>query len=139
MTGPNVVRAVEKGVTDTAYYTNSGMNPYEAGHERLVDLDKGEFIGCNALRKIAAEGPRRKTVGLLVEGDLPHFEWYWPIDGDDGQGQCGEVRWAVYSFALRQHIAIAVADAKLKKGDRVIVRHSAGNARATVTSVPFVE
>src|SRR5579862_2928903 len=61
VTGPNVFRAVEKGVTDTAYFSNSGMNPYEAGHGRLVDLDKGEFIGRDALRRVAADGPKRKT------------------------------------------------------------------------------
>ena len=136
VTGPNVFRAVEKGVTDTAYYSNSGMNPYEAGHGRLVNLEKGEFIGCEALRKIVAEGPKRKTIGLLIEGDLPLLEWYWPITAT--RGRIGEVRWAVHSFELKCNIAIAIADSTLELGERVEIHHRTGVSLATVTAVPFV-
>jgi glycine cleavage system aminomethyltransferase T/ketosteroid isomerase-like protein len=136
VTGPNVIRAVEKGITDTAYYSNSGMNPYEAGHGRLVDLEKGEFIGRTALRKVAAEGPKRKTVGLLIEGALPLLEWYWPLT--DARGGGGEVRWAVHSFELGKNIAIAVADAALQPGETVQIRHQAGGSQGTVSSLPFV-
>jgi len=136
VTGPNVFRAVEKGVTDTAYYSNSGMNPYEAGHGRLVDLDKGEFIGRDALRRIAAKGPRRKTVGLLIEGELPILEWYWPLR--DARGNPGVVRWAVHSFALDRNIGIALVDAAVGTGESVEISHQAGTCRATVTTVPFI-
>ncbi len=136
VTGPNVFRAVEKGITDTAYYSNSGMNPYEAGHARLVDLGKGEFVGRDALLKVAAEGAKRKTVGLLIEGELPNLEWYWPLT--DKNGNPGEVRWAVHSFELDRNIGIAIADASLELGDVVQISHQAGTTKATVTKVPFV-
>jgi len=123
-------------VTDTAYYSNSDMNPFEAGHGRLVDLDKGEFIGREALAKIKAEGPKRKTIGLLIDGDLPHFEWYWPMR--DGEGREGEVRWAAYSFALKRYIGIAVADVGFEIDDEVAIHHPAGVSKATVTTIPFV-
>jgi aminomethyltransferase len=134
--GPIVDRAVEKGVTDTAYHSNSGMNPYEAGHGRLVDLDKGEFVGRAALARIAAEGPKRKTVGLFIEGELPRLEWYWPLE--DEHGRPGEVRWAVHSWALDRSIGIALVDASLEVGDSVRVHHPLGSPRATVTTLPFV-
>jgi glycine cleavage system aminomethyltransferase T/ketosteroid isomerase-like protein len=136
VTGPNVFRAVEKGVTDTAYYSNSGMNPYEAGHARLVDLEKGEFVGREALRKVAAEGAERKTVGLFIEGDLPTLEWYWPLT--DQNGNPGEVRWAVHSFELDRNIGIAIGDGSLEPGDKVQISHQAGITMGTVTKVPFV-
>jgi aminomethyltransferase len=136
VTGPNVFRAVEKGVTDTAYHTNSGMNPYEAGHGRLVNLDKGDFIGREALSKVEKEGAKRKTVGLLIDGDMPHLEWYWQLT--DPRGNPGEVRWAVHSFELKQNIGIAVADANLQLGEKVQIHHPAGISQATVTTVPFV-
>jgi len=136
VTGPNISRAVEKGVTDTAYYSNSDMNPFEAGHGRLVDLDKGEFIGREALAKIKAGGPKRKTIGLLIDGDLPHFEWYWPMR--DGEGREGEVRWAAYSFALKRYIGIAVADIGFEVDDTVEIHHPVGVSKARVTTVPFV-
>ncbi len=136
VTGPVVERAVEKGVTDTAYYSGSGMNPYEAGHGRLVDLDKGDFIGREALRRIACEGARRKTVGLFIEGELPRLEWYWPLRDQDGRP--GEVRWAAHSFALDRSIGIALVDARVALGDRVQIRHPLGSPMATVTELPFV-
>jgi aminomethyltransferase len=134
--GPVVDRAVEKGVTDTAYHSNSGMNPYEAGHGRLVDLDKGDFVGRDALARIAAEDPKRKTVGLFIEGDLPRLEWYWPLE--DERGRRGEVRWAVHSWALDRSIGIAVVDASIAVGDSVSIHHLLGNPRAIVTDLPFV-
>jgi len=134
--GPNISRAVERGVTDTAYRTNSGMNPFEAGHGRLVDFDKGDFIGHAALARVAAEGPRRKTVGLFIEGELPRLEWYWPLE--DARGNGGEVRWAAHSFALDRSLGIALVDAAVEIGEQVRVRNPLGSPRATVTEVPFV-
>jgi aminomethyltransferase len=136
ITGPNINRAVEKGVTDTAYYSNSGMNPYEAGQGRLVDLEKGEFVGRDALKRIAIEGAKRKTVGVLIEGELPLLEWYWPIS--DERGGSGEVRWATHSFALNRSIGIALVDAAVQVGERVQIHHPLGTPAAIVTELPFV-
>lgn len=134
--GPNLNRAVEKGVTDTAYYTNSGQNPFESGHDRLVHLEKGDFVGREALRKIAEEGPKRKTVGLFIEGDLPLLEWYWPVEA---LGKTtGEVRWAAHSFALDRSIGIAIVDQSIETGSTVTVDHPLGKVKATVTTIPFV-
>jgi glycine cleavage system aminomethyltransferase T len=136
ITGPNINRAVEKGVTDTAYYSNSGMNPYEAGQGRLVNLDKGGFVGREALQRIAIEGAKRKTVGVLIDGDLPLLEWYWPIS--DERGGTGEVRWATHSFALNRSIGIALVDAAVQVGERVQIHHPVGTPSAIVTEIPFV-
>lgn len=43
--------------------------PFDAGLGRVVKLSKpGPFVGRAALEKAAAEGPRRRLVGLVVEG-----------------------------------------------------------------------
>jgi aminomethyltransferase len=42
-------------------------SPYEMGLGRLVNLDKGRFIGQRALREEARRGPARQVVGLAVE------------------------------------------------------------------------
>jgi aminomethyltransferase len=43
--------------------------PFDAGLGRVVKLGKaGDFVGRAALEKAAAEGPKRKLVGLVVEG-----------------------------------------------------------------------
>lgn len=137
VTGPVVHRAVERNVTDTAYATNAGMNPFEAGGERLVDLDKPDFIGRDALLRVKAEGAQRRTVGLFIEGDVPRIEWPWPIT--DARGRPGLVRWATHSFALDRSIGIALVDAAVEAGERVQVEHPGGRVGAEVTTLPFVE
>ena len=59
VTGPNIVRAVEQGISDTQYATNSGMNPLEAGLAGMLDLDRPDFVGRDALRAVRAAGPAR--------------------------------------------------------------------------------
>jgi len=137
VTGPNVHRAVEKNVTDTAYFTNSGMNPFEAGGEHLVNLDKGDFVGRDALLAIRDAGVQRRTVGLFIEGDLPRLEWFWPMT--DAAGKEGTVRWAMHSFALDRSVGIALVDAAVSTGDTVTVHHPLGSVKAQVTTLPFVE
>ena len=59
--GPNVPRALERGITDIAWFHNLGVNALEAA-ERLVDLDAGEFVGRErAARRRATAGIRRRT------------------------------------------------------------------------------
>jgi aminomethyltransferase len=41
--------------------------PYELGMSRLVNLDKGRFIGRRALREEQARGPARQIVGIEVD------------------------------------------------------------------------
>jgi aminomethyltransferase len=41
--------------------------PYELGMGRLVNLDKGRFIGQRALRAEHARGPARQIVGLAID------------------------------------------------------------------------
>jgi aminomethyltransferase len=42
-------------------------SPYEMGLGRLVNLDKGRFIGQRALKAEARRGPARQVVGLAVD------------------------------------------------------------------------
>ena len=65
VTGPNLPKALEAGISDTAYYTNAGLNALEFGRDGLVDLDAGPFVGREALLEIRKAGVRRRVVGLL--------------------------------------------------------------------------
>ncbi len=53
-------------------------NPYEAGLQFLIDWDKGDFLGAQALARIreariGEEGARRKLVCLALGDPLPVF------------------------------------------------------------------
>lgn len=138
VTGPIVGRAIERGVTDMTYYNNSGMNPFEDLGAKFVDLDKAaDFVGKAALQEIQRRGVRRHSVGLLFRGDVPRLEWNWHFT--DSNGAAGEVRWAIYSFALQRYIGIAVVDRAVDYGDVVLIDHPHGQTEAEVTRVPFVE
>ncbi|HLW26044.1 MAG TPA: glycine cleavage T C-terminal barrel domain-containing protein, partial [Steroidobacteraceae bacterium] len=136
VTGPNINRAVEKGVTDTSYYSNSDLNPFEAGHERLVDLEKGEFVGRAALEGIARAGAARKTVGLRASEPLPLLEWYWPVES--AGRRVGEVRWACHSFALGAPVAIAVVERALERDAALTIVHGGGRTPARIVDFPFL-
>lgn len=47
---------------------DESTNPYEAGLGWTVKLEKGDFLGRNALRAIKEKGPERKLVGFEMTG-----------------------------------------------------------------------
>jgi glycine cleavage system aminomethyltransferase T len=141
VTGPNVVRAVEQGITDTQYRMNSGMNPFEAGVGGMLDLERSSFVGRDALLRVSADGPARETIGLAgAPGDesLPWLTDFWPLELPDGT-PAGVVRWAVYSFALERPIAIALVDRGAAGAPEYAVQSPDGPIAMTPHPFPFVE
>ncbi len=138
VTGPILGRAIERGVTDSGYYNNSDMSPLEDLCAPLVDVDKpADFVGRAALQQMRRDGVTRRSVGLLFDAEVPRLEWFWQLT--DPRGNPGEVRWAIYSFALERYIGIAVVDTAVADGELLDIEHSRGRCRAEVTAVPFVE
>jgi aminomethyltransferase len=66
------VLRIEAGIILPGYdYTPGESTPFDVSFDRLVKLDGREFLGRDALARIAADPPRR-LVGLRIEGnDLP--------------------------------------------------------------------
>lgn len=116
-------------------------NPFELGLDRLVDLDMPkDFIGKAALKRIEAEGIRRKQVGLEIAG--PPIEGtntqFWPAKLNDEQ--VGVVTSAVYSPRLERNIALAMVSVESAgKGSGLIVHTSSGDRPARVVDVPFID
>jgi aminomethyltransferase len=138
VTGPNIVRAVEQGISDTQYATNSGMNPIEAGMAALLDLDRPDFVGRDALRAVRDRGPARHTVGLVCDGPpFPIMEQHWSVRTPAGD-PAGVARWAVYSFALERNIAVVLVDAGLDPAAGLIVAAPDGPRRGEPHPIPFV-
>jgi glycine cleavage system aminomethyltransferase T len=138
ITGPNIVRAVEQGISDTQYATNSGMNPIEAGMGALLDLDRPNFVGRDALRAVRERGPARHTVGLVCDGPpFPVMEQHWPVRTPAGV-PAGVARWAVYSLALERNIAVVLVDAGLDPAAGLVVDAPDGPHRGEPHPIPFV-
>jgi glycine cleavage system aminomethyltransferase T len=136
--GPNLANAMEAGITDTSYATNDHMNPLELWQEFLVDHDKGDFVGREALARIRDAGISRRQVGLLgPAGPLPRMERFWDVSVDGRS--IGATRWLTRSYALDRMIAVGLVDASFAEpGQRVMVSHPEGEAAFDVTTLPFV-
>src|SRR5688572_1407823 len=109
----------KKAVIDAQRYT-----PLEMGLGRLVSLDKGRFVGRQALRQERAAGPRRQIVGLEI--DWPSVERIYdkaglaPAVGATasrtavpvyrGSKQAGKATTTTWSPVLKKMIALATID-----------------------------
>lgn len=63
---------LEKGYLHWKTDLLTEFDPYETGLDRFVSIDKGDFIGREALLKRRANGPRRRLVTLEVDrADAP--------------------------------------------------------------------
>lgn len=110
-------------------------NPVAAGLGWICKLDKGDFIGREAIVRMKTEGPQEKLVSLkLGPRTIPrqHYRVY-ASDRD-----VGEVRSGLFSPSLGCGIATAYvpsAFARIGTELAVVVRNS--NERAEVVKAPF--
>jgi glycine cleavage system aminomethyltransferase T len=148
--GPSQIRRVEAGIlsygSDIALDNNlysdyAFLNPYEAGLEYTVELDQeADFIGKEALKRIAEQGVSRKVVGVEIEGDplVGYIEDYLQVV-DDGS-QIGQVSSAFWSPRLRKNIGFALVSIEhADLGTELTVRSNVGEVAARVVEKPFVD
>ena len=111
-------------------------NPFEAGLGRVVKLDKpGDFIGRAALEKVAADGPRKRLVGLVVTGRGIARHGYRVMRDDQ---QTGVVTSGTQSPSLGKAIAMAyVAPGDAEPGTIVEVEIRDQRVPAEVVRLPF--
>lgn len=85
-------------------------SPLELGLEWLVDFQKGHFTGRRALLEEKRRGPRRRLVGLDIEGNKPAHNALLYVDRS-GKRQIGSVTSATWSPTAKRNIALAMMDA----------------------------
>ena len=140
-TGPSDIRRVEAGILNYGIDITLDTNPYEVDLDRLVSLDQeADFIGKEALRKIKAEGVKRKLVGVKIDGErLDLNVTRWPVTHDGAQ--LGNVTSAVYSPRLKQNIGYAwVPIEHTEEETNLTITLPNGDERsATVVPKPFVD
>jgi aminomethyltransferase len=109
----------KKALIDGQRYT-----PLEMGLGRLVSLDKGRFVGQQALRREHSTGQRRQIVGLQI--DWPSVEQIYdkaglapavgatasrtPVPVYRGSKQVGKATTTTWSPVLKKMIALATID-----------------------------
>lgn len=94
-------------------------NPYQAGLGFCVDLDKGDFIGREALLVAKTQSSKKKLCTLQLEGDD-----YSMIYGGEAVYSAGEVvsrvRSGGYGFTLKKNIAYAYLSPELAKEGTIL-------------------
>jgi aminomethyltransferase len=140
-----------KALTEAQKYT-----PFEMGLGRLVDVQKGPFIGRTPLLEERARGARRQIVGLeanwseveaLYERQAlppvaPAVASRLPVPVMSGGRQVGRATTTAWSPTLKRLIALATIDAPhFKTGTSVRMEMTVEGARhfvsATVVATPF--
>jgi aminomethyltransferase len=114
---------------------DEGSNPYEVGLGWTVKLNKGDFIGREALEGVKAAGPQRTLVGLGgVARTIPRHGA--PVRWQDRE--VGAVTSGTYSFWLRKGIAMASVERPAAPvGSQVSVGAGDGEGSAEVVSLPM--
>ena len=137
---PSRIRRIEGGVLDFGSDMTPEENPFEMGMDRLVDLDKPEFIGKTALARIRAQGAARRMVGVFISGDMfeKNNEHRWAVIDD--AGQIGVVTSAVYSPRLKRNIGFGLLDIPVSEASSAMqVETPEGLRDIEITSLPFVD
>ncbi len=139
-TGPSDIRRIEAGILNHGIDMTLANNPYEVGLDRLVEEQKSDFIGKEALKQIKAEGVRQKLAGVEIDGAALDLNLTrWPV-GRNGK-TIGYVSSAVFSPRLKKNIGYAmlpVEQAALGTSLKVAIP-DAGERSAMVVKKPFLD
>jgi aminomethyltransferase len=111
------------------------VNPYEAGLGWTVRLEKGAFVGRDALAKIKTDGAKRTLVGLqTAAGDIAR---HGASVSSHGRA-VGSVTSGTHSFFLGHPIALAMVEvASLRVGETAAVDVRGREASAEVVQLPL--
>jgi aminomethyltransferase len=138
---PSTIRRIEAGILSYGSDIGPDVNPFELGLGRLVDLDMdAEFIGKDALRRLALDGVRRRMTGFVLDPDagLLANEHHWPLE--HAGREIGKITSAVHSPRLQQTIALGFISTDAAANDvRIDVRTPMGMVEARTAALPFIE
>jgi dimethylglycine dehydrogenase len=117
----------------------SGYSPLEASLDRFVDLEKGDFVGRNALVTESAAGPRRRFVPLVLDqagtADAPYCSSVFC-----GPEAIGIVTSGVWSYTLGKSIALAYVRSDVAEaGTKLAIDVLGERCRATVGREPLFD
>lgn len=135
---PHPVERLENVLISYGTDTRYDSNPYEIGLGDLVVLDGPDFVGRDALARIADHGAERQLLGAVLDGErlgtLPH-----PVPFECDGTVFGELRAASWSPRFSANIGLALVDASLQPGAVGSVDPPAGSRSARLVSLPYDE
>ncbi|HNB34826.1 MAG TPA: glycine cleavage T C-terminal barrel domain-containing protein, partial [Anaerolineales bacterium] len=100
---------IEKGYRDYGHDIDCTDTPLEAGLNFIVDFNKPDFIGKEALLKQKEAGPLKKRFIQLILEDPEPLLYYGEMIYRNGK-QIGYVRSGAYGFTLGGAVALSIIE-----------------------------
>lgn len=148
--GPCHIRRIEGGLLSWGNDITYDTNPFEVGYgfeaTWMVDLDQdADFMGKDALTRVAREGVTRKLVGVEIGGpNVGSFNDgsmidFFPVHDPNGL-RIGDVTSACHSPRLDRNIGYAMVPISYHElGTRLVVHTQHGPQDAVVVQKPFLD
>jgi aminomethyltransferase len=114
-------------------------NPLEARLGWLTKLDKGSFIGQEALKKVKQNGIKRKQVGFIVDDKRAIPRKGYIIEDESGQ-EIGKVTSGTRSITLGKNIGLGyVSIDEAEVGNDIYICIRKKTAEAEIVKPPFLK
>jgi aminomethyltransferase len=145
--GPCHIKRIEAGILALGADMWFDTNPYEVdmGYEWMVDLEQeADFVGKEALRRIKAEGPKRKLVGVEIGGaqlgtyiDSSMIDFF-PVSANGRR--VGDVTSACWSPRLEKNIGFAMVPIEhAELGTELEIETTTEKTTGVVVERPFID
>lgn len=120
---PNLIERIEAGLMSYGNEFTNENNPFECRFDHLCYFgDEIDYIGKNALLKIAQQGPKRKICGIKFGGGkTPPCDKPFSVTSED-RSVIGQVTSAIYSPRLGCNVGMSmISQSHWKSGSSVVV------------------
>ena len=136
---PATAERTESGLLSVGGDTDAETNPFEVRLGKYVDLGvPDDVVGIRALRQIAAAGPRRHQLGLVLTGAEPAPSGFRREDIMLNGAKVGMMTNCVWSPRLKANIGYALISVEAQPGQTVEVLREKGAVAAELTTLPFL-
>jgi glycine cleavage system aminomethyltransferase T len=136
---PNWSERVESGLISYGGDTDTQTNPFEVRMGKYVDLHvPDDTIGIQTLRRIHAEGPKRHSLGIILDaGDPVSPGFLWNPIFRDGE-KVGDLTNCVFSIRVQKNLGFALISRDCRVGDRVEALVNGKMEPGVLTELPFL-
>ena len=128
---------LEAGMSLYGHEISDSINVFEANLDRFLKLDKGDFIGSQALLDIQSSGgPTRKLVGLeMIDRGIARDGYFvLSLNGE----QIGQVTSGSPAPFLKTNIALALVPTQVAlSGEDLFIQVRQNQVRARQVPIPF--
>ncbi|MGQ9759583.1 MAG: glycine cleavage system aminomethyltransferase GcvT [Candidatus Methanomethylicaceae archaeon] len=132
--GARDVLRIEAGLPLYGHEINEDINPFEAGLEFAVKLQKENFVGKAELEKLRVS-ITRKRMGIKLDRGIPREGYKVYSEGSE----VGFVTSGTYSPTIKRGIAMAYLPPETKVGEEVYVEVRGSFERGIVSDFPFYD